>query len=93
MIPTAINIVKAEMAGEYKVRLQFDDSTVQTIDFLPFLSHARHPAIRAYLDPNRFADFRINYGELLWGDYDLCFPVAELYCNRIVHGESLAEAA
>jgi hypothetical protein len=84
MIPTVINIIKAEMTGGYNLHFEFDDGAVQTIDFLPFLSHALHPAIRAYLDPNRFADFRIHYGELVWGDYDLCFPVADLYCNRIV---------
>ena len=93
MIPTAINITKAEMTGDYKLRLEFDDGAVQTIDFLPFLSHAVHPAIRAYLDLKQFAGFRIEYGELVWGDYDLCFPLADLYCNRIVHVETLEEAA
>ena len=93
MIPKVINIIKAELAGGYKLRLGFDDGAVQTVDFLPFLSHAHHPAIRAYLEPKQFADFSIVHGELVWGDYDLCFPIADLYRNRIVHAESLEEAA
>ena len=37
-------------------------------------------------DPVRFATFRIEYGELVWGDYDLCFPVIDLYLNQLEHG-------
>jgi hypothetical protein len=39
--------------------------------------------IRAYLDPDRFAQFAIRDGDLMWGDYELCFPVADLYENTI----------
>ena len=53
-------------------------------DFEPFLAASAHPAIRAYLDPDRFATCRIEHGDLVWGDYDLCFPIVDLYLNRIV---------
>ncbi|WP_284155235.1 DUF2442 domain-containing protein [Sulfuricystis thermophila] len=88
-----VNIVRAESAGEYRIRLWFDDGTEQVVDFHPFLSHARHPAIRAYLDPSRFASWRIEYGELVWGDYELCFPIADLYHNSIATPAALKEAA
>jgi hypothetical protein len=39
--------------------------------------------IRAYLDPKRFANFKIEYGDLVWDDYGLCFPISDLYENRI----------
>ena len=48
-------------------------------EFKPFLAHARHPDLRVYLDPAMFSTFRIEYGELVWGDYDLCFPIIDLY--------------
>ena len=85
MSQTPINIVAAETAGNYRLRLTFDDGLEQTVDFKPFLTHARHPDIRVYLDPAKFSAFRIEYGELVWGDYDLCFPIIDLYRNQLEH--------
>ncbi|MFA5242809.1 MAG: hypothetical protein WC392_10605 [Sulfuricella sp.] len=93
MTTTAINIVTAEQVGDFRIRLGFNDSTEQTVDFKPFLTHALHPDIRAWLDPARFATYRLEYGELVWGDYDLCFPVIDLYRNQIEHSASLEAVA
>jgi Protein of unknown function (DUF2442) len=90
---TPINIKTAEQVGDYALRLCFDDGTVQTVDFKTFLSHSRHPDIRAYLEPARFVAFRIEYGELIWGDYDLCFPIADLYHNHLLPDAALDKAA
>lgn len=49
--------------------------------------------MRAYLDPVRFAGLRVEYGELVWGDYELCFPVIDLYRNAIEHNGMLTVAA
>ncbi len=93
MTPAIINIVAAEQIGDYCIHLRFNDGSEQDVDFKPFLSHSRHPDIRAYLEPERFASFRLEYGELVWGDYDLCFPVIDLYRNDLGHGYSLEAAA
>ena len=93
MIPSIINIVAAEQTGDYRIRLTFDDGTAQVIDFKPFLQRSQHPDIRAYLDVARFAAFRIEYGELVWGDYDLCFPIVDLYHNRLMPDTALEKAA
>ena len=88
-----INIVSSTQTGAYRIRLVFDDNHVQEVDFEPFLTHSHHPDIRAYLEPARFSDFRVEYGELVWGDYELCFPVIDLYRNTIEHNSVLQEAA
>jgi Protein of unknown function (DUF2442) len=93
MTAKIINIVSAEDAGDLRLRLHFDDGIEQVVDFKPFLSHAVHPDIRVYLDPVRFAAFRIEYGELVWGDYDLCFPVIDLYRNQLERSATLEAAA
>ncbi|MGA8146909.1 MAG: DUF2442 domain-containing protein [Gallionellaceae bacterium] len=93
MTPGIINIVTAEQVGDFRIRLRFDDGIEQTVDFKPFLTHALHPDIRAWLAPARFATFRIEYGDLVWGDYDLCFPVIDLYRNQIEHRASLEAVA
>ena len=88
-----IQAVSATEIGDYKLRIAFDDDTTQEIDFKPFLASALHPDIRAYLDPQRFSSFRIEYGDLVWGDYDLCFPIIDLYKNQLVKGSALEQAA
>ena len=93
MTDRIINIVSAEPAGDLGLCLRFDDGTEQVVDFKPFLSRSVHPDIRAYLDPERFAAFRIEYGELVWGDYDLCFPVIDLYRNQLEKLAALETAA
>lgn len=84
-----IQVASATQVGDYKLRVVFDDGVAQEIDFKPFLSTAVHPDIRTCLDPQRFASFRIEHGDLVWGDYDLCFPIIDLYENRVersLHG-------
>ena len=84
MIPDTLNIIHAELLGGYRLSLGFDDGSTQVVDFEPFLAASAHPAIRAYLAQDRFASYRIEHGDLVWGDYDLCFPIVDLYLNRIV---------
>ena len=93
MKTAAINITAAEQLGDYTLRLTFDDGSVQSVDFNPFLSLSRHPDIRTYLDPVRFAAFRIEFGDLIWGDHDLCFPIMDLYHNRLNQETTLQAVA
>ena len=83
MPPKIINIIEAEQVGDYCIRLRFDDGVKQTIDFKVFLLNSCHPDIRTFLEPSRFASFRLAYGELVWGDYEMCFPMIDLYRNQI----------
>ena len=78
-----LEITKAERLSRYTLKLEFSDGTERVIDFEPFLRASRNPAIRAFLDPEKFSHFRIEYGDLVWDDYDLCFPIADLYEGQI----------
>jgi hypothetical protein len=78
-----IEIVRAEYVSGYRLKLSFSDGKERVIDFEPFLRKSRNPLIREYLDPKKFANFRLEYGDLIWDDYGLCFPIADLYENRI----------
>ncbi len=33
----------------------------------------------------KLKNFRVEHGDLVWGDYDLCFPIADLYHGHIDH--------
>jgi len=79
-----ITVVKVKRVGDYKLELVFNDNTKRIIDFFPFLSASLNPLIRKYLDPKEFSKFEIDGGDLEWNDYDLCFPIADLYENTIM---------
>jgi len=80
-----ILVEKVNHIGDFKLELVFNDKTRHVIDFYPFLSRSLNPLIRKYLSPEEFSKFEIDEGDLEWNDYDLCFPIADLYENRIVH--------
>lgn len=78
------SIQSVEYVEEYKLKIVFTDNTVQVVDFYPFLSNSLNPLIRKYLDIDEFKAFGIDDGDLEWNDYDLCFPIADLYENSII---------
>lgn len=83
MTSPIINIITASQVGDCKLRLEFDDGVTQVVDFKPFLQRSLHPDIKTFLDDKRFAAFRLVHGELVWGDFELCFPIMDLYTNQI----------
>lgn len=93
MNPVTINVVSATRTGDYRISLVFDDNKVQEVDFKSFLAHSHHPDIRAFLDQKRFSSFRVEHGDLVWGDFEMCFPVMDLYRNTIEHKETMAAVA
>jgi hypothetical protein len=82
-MPKVVRIVSAEYVPPYKLRLLFDDGHESLADFQPFLSKSRHPAVQAYHDRKRFRDFSLEDGFLHWNDFDLVFPMADLYAGKI----------
>lgn len=80
-----LEIRKADYLSGYRLRLVFNDEAIRVVDFEPFLRHARNPLIREYLDLSLFKDFSIVYGDLIWHDYALCFPISDLYEGNLEH--------
>jgi len=78
-----IKIENVAYMGDHKLKLSFNDGMEQMIDFGPFLSASLNPLIRKYLNPEVFKKYEIDNGDMEWNDYDLCFPVADLYENNI----------
>ncbi len=70
-----------------RLEITFSDGLVQTIDFKPFLQQA-HPELQKYLDEKEFAQFSIKHGNLLWNNYEMCFPIESLYAGKLLAFES-----
>lgn len=78
-----LKIDSAKYLSDFAIRVHFNDGVDRLIDFKPFLSKSHHPSIKKYLDENRFSDFTLSDGNLNWNDYDLIFPVWDLYQGKI----------
>jgi len=81
--PRTIKIESAAHVGGHKLRLYFSDGKEQIVDFGPFLKHSVHPEIRKFLSPKTFKQYTLEGGELMWGDFDLIFPIMDLYENNL----------
>jgi hypothetical protein len=78
-----LKIESAKYLSDYVIRLRFSDGKEKIVDFKPFLSKSFHPSIKKYLDENKFSNFSLTDGNLNWNDYDLIFPIFDLYNGQI----------
>jgi hypothetical protein len=76
-------IVKAEYLHDYKIKLQFNDGVTRTVDFASFLSSARNPDTTDFRSLEQFKKFRIEDGDLIWGDFQMIFPIMDLYKGEL----------
>ena len=78
-----ISIDKAEYVGEYKIKFSFSDGVERMIDFSSFLKNAKNPMTKKYLDKKLFKKYSIVYGDIIWNDYEMCFPIWDLHKGEI----------
>ena len=78
-----IEIIDAQYLEGYKIRFQFQDFKESIIDFESFLKKSKNPMTTFYLNKEKFKNFKIEYGDILWGDYEMCFPIWDLYEGKI----------
>ena len=78
-----IDIRSAKYIGDFAIRVFFSDGFNRLVDFKPFLETSLHPSIRKYLNEDMFKQFEIIDGYLNWNDYDLIFPIDDLYEGKL----------
>lgn len=78
-----LKIDSARYLSDYAIRIKFTDGYETLVDFKPFLLKSLHPSIKKYLDEKKFANFSLIDGNLNWNDYDLIFPISDLYNGKI----------
>jgi hypothetical protein len=78
-----LKIDSAKYLSDYAIRIKFNDGNERLVDFKQFLSKSLHPSIKKYLDEKKFSNFSLIDGNLNWNDYDLIFPISDLYNGQI----------
>ena len=78
-----ISIDKAEYKRDYIIKIKFSDGVEKDIDFGTFLMNAKNPMTKKYLDKELFKSFSVDYGDLNWNDFEMCFPLWNLYEGSI----------
>ena len=80
MSEDVLKVVSAEYIGGLSLKLTFSDGFVRILDFSEYLSSHPHPQHDLYQNPDRFREYYIDSGNLVWGkDWDMIFPVEDLY--------------
>jgi hypothetical protein len=78
-----LRIVGAEYVSGYKIRLTFNDGLVRIMNFEPFLRKAMNPDTTKYRQLRNFKKFHLSCGDLMWGDYEMIFPIDDLHRGEI----------
>ncbi len=78
-----ISIDTAKYIGDYAINIKFSDGVERNIDFSRFLKNAKNPMTQKYLDKKLFQAFTVEFGDLIWNDYEMCFPLWDLYEGNI----------
>ena len=82
-----MNVQSARHLGGCRLEITFSDGHVQNVDFAPFLQQA-HPELQKYLSEDEFGRFTVEHGNLSWNDYEMYFPIEDLYAGNLICGES-----
>ena len=79
-----IAVSNANYIEGYKIEVIFSDNKKNVVDFGTFLSTHSHPQYNKYKNPENFKKFKVENGNIVWGkDWDMIFPVYELYKGKI----------
>jgi hypothetical protein len=78
-----VGVQNVRYLGECRLEIAFSDGHVQQVDFALFLKSA-HPELRKYLNEKEFVQFSVEHGNLVWNDYEMCFPIESLYTGKLM---------
>ncbi|TKC03434.1 DUF2442 domain-containing protein [Pedobacter cryotolerans] len=78
-----VEIINATYLENYKIEFEFSDGEKRTIDFINFLKSSKNPMTKKYLDGEEFKKFKIEFGDIVWNDYEMCFPIWDLHEGNI----------
>ena len=80
-----ISIISAKHTKKLILIITFDDGHSSKVDFSDFLNQTNLPDLIRYKKISNFKKYKILNGNIIWGDYEMIFPLESLYFNRLTH--------
>ena len=78
-----LRVKQASYVPRYKVDIEFNDGEHRVVDFGPFLKKAQNPMFAKYRRVSEFKSFHVEHGDLMWGDFEMIFPIEDLHRGEI----------
>tara|TARA_R110001592_G_scaffold82752_3_gene245001 strand:+ start:298 stop:576 length:279 start_codon:yes stop_codon:yes gene_type:complete len=72
-------VVDANYVGDFSIRISFSDQSQKLVDFKSFIDNSTHPDVFKYKKEDIFKAFEIKEGNLSWNDFEMIFPLSDLY--------------
>jgi hypothetical protein len=82
-VKNELSIIDAKYIDGLRLRLKFNDGAHRTVDLRSFLERSRNPELRRYLNKSNFKKFELRNGNIVWNDFDMVFPIADLRSGSI----------
>jgi hypothetical protein len=84
-LPENIFIKHAKYIADYRIAFLFTDGHSTEVDFHNFLAApGQNPMASQFLDVIRVKKFKVeNRSDIIWGDWEMCFPFAALYAGDL----------
>jgi len=72
-------ITNAKYISDYKIEITFFDNTIKNIDLKKFLFKSKNPFVKKYRNLELFKQFRIDDGDICWGDNEFDINPVSIY--------------
>ena len=78
-----IKILHVAHLKNFELQITFSEGTIKNIDFAGFILNSKKPDVQKYQKPSKFKAFSFKNGELRWGDFEMIFPIMDLYKGSV----------
>ena len=85
-----IFITHVSYVKDYLLEISFNDGHISVVDFEQFICSSSNPDIIKYKEKKRFRHFKLDNGDLMWGDFEMIFPVIDLYKGIVLKRDKKA---
>ncbi|MFA5834438.1 MAG: DUF2442 domain-containing protein [Bacteroidota bacterium] len=78
-----LSIERAKYLSAFKIKLGFSNGKSTIVNCKHFLMGNAHPSLKKYLKISEFKKFKVLNGNLNWNNYEMIFPIEQLYKGKV----------
>jgi CO dehydrogenase/acetyl-CoA synthase beta subunit len=66
----------------YKLKIEFDNGTLKTINLETFMKNNKHPIIKRFAEIEKFKEVRVEDGTICWGNNEFDINPISIYKGK-----------